>query len=110
MTNHLLRSKVFPSVLTEALAFITNKTSMSVATLSNSKDFDLWYYRLGHPFHSRLDLLNINCSPKLVKETCSIYPMAKMHKLPFLVSYHKYKKISDLALKLVMMDLNIYYP
>jgi hypothetical protein len=49
---------------------------------------DVWHYRLGHPFVFRLQLLYKHVSEILCKleSVSSICPMAKQHKLSFLVS------------------------
>jgi hypothetical protein len=49
---------------------------------------NLWHYRLGHPSHSRMKLIqsivpSISCKHDSV---CPICPLAKQHKLPFPIS------------------------
>ena len=49
---------------------------------------NLWHYRLGHPSHSRIKLIqtivpSISC---IQESICLICPLAKQSKLPFLVS------------------------
>lgn len=45
---------------------------------------------MDHPSDSRIDLIQLHSIQKATtKETCSICPLAKLHKLPFPVSQHK---------------------
>lgn len=70
------------------LPFLGNKTNISASVVNNPDDFNLQDYRLDYPLDSRIDLMKLDFVHKATntKESCSICPLAKHHKLPFPVS------------------------
>ena len=66
-----------------------------------SSKFDLWHFRLGHPFVGKLDILYrsypfIKCN--INKELCDACHFAKQHKLPFSININKSAHTFDLLI------------
>jgi hypothetical protein len=64
---------------------------------------DLWHYKLGHPSHSRIKLMQSIVPSISYKQDsiCPICPLAKQHKLPFPVS----SSISNSAFDLLLCNV-----
>jgi hypothetical protein len=80
-------------------ASITTTTSASSSLPFNDASNDVWHYYLGHISTSRINLLhfivpNIECNPNIVYSVC---PLAKQHKLLFLVSTSKSNFVFDMV-------------
>jgi hypothetical protein len=89
---HLLQNpvSVLPKnfVFVNSAKFMSNHSITNLASASFSVNFvnnNLWHYRLGHPVNFPLKLLS-HVIPQVLHEsnkTCSIYPLAKQHRLSF---------------------------
>lgn len=95
---HLIMNEVFPIALVEAQPSLTNNTSILASTISNSRDFNLYHYRLGHLSNSRVSLVSKEDISEIPASLipCSVCPLAKLHKLHFAISHHRSEKWFDL--------------
>lgn len=84
---HLLKSEVSLTALTETLSLLS-KRPFEIAATTQNEGFDLWPYSLlGHPSLTNLHFLyGVDNSKPLHNQPCLIFPLAKQHRLSFLVS------------------------
>ena len=99
---HLLRSRVSPSALVDALPHLHSSTSFPSASATHTTSLcDLWHYRLGHISLSRLALIT---DPIITHNRtfhnpipCSICPLAKQRRVSFPTSAHSALNNFDLV-------------
>jgi hypothetical protein len=75
----------------QSSAFVSPKAAQVFSANSDS----LWYFCLGHLFDIQLKLLFPDCN-LVSSKCCSIFPIAKQHRLPFHVSTSISKRSFDL--------------
>jgi hypothetical protein len=58
---------------------------LSTSIKDSSSPTDIWHYRLGHPSPSRISLIHdlVPSIPYDFNNVCTIFPLAKQHRLPF---------------------------
>jgi hypothetical protein len=99
---HLLRSRVSPSALVDALPHLHPSTSFPSTSATHTTSLcDLWRYRLRHISLSRLDVIT---NPIITHNRtfpnpipCSICPLAKQRRVSFLTSAHSALNNFDLV-------------
>jgi hypothetical protein len=99
---HLLRSRVSPSALVDALPHLHPSTSFPSASATHTTSLcDLWHYRLRHISLSRLDLITdpiiTHNRTFLNPIPCSICPLAKQRRVSFPTSAHAVLNNFDLV-------------
>jgi hypothetical protein len=63
----------------------SSSRALSTSVKASSSPADIWHYRLGHPSSSRINLLHdlVSYIPCDSTKVCTIFPLAKQHRLPF---------------------------
>lgn len=96
---HMKHEEVSPSALSDLLSKLNILPSpyVSASVTKNAQNFDIWHYRLGHSSYSILRVDDdVHFSKSSNDIPCSICPLAKLRKLPFLVSAHRTEKCFEL--------------
>ena len=88
-----VNSPISPSLLVHTLSqFSISQRSVTASASSKHINSDLWHCRLGHPsflvLSSITDPVVKNNISIINEKPCCIYPLAKLHRLPFSYSTH----------------------